>query len=122
MEEAVSVLKTAVKPKESVDEEEIFGRNIACGLRKIKDERSKELAKVKMQEIIFQAQFGLLHTGAQPYSQNRFVPNNIPQQAHTWVDMMHSPISPGQSIYGQVRHQRMSPESVPVCSDVDILT
>ena len=54
MNEAVPILKaTASQPSDPIDDEEIFGRNIACGLRKIKDERSKEFAKVKLQEIIW---------------------------------------------------------------------
>ena len=113
MEEAVSILKTTANPKQPVDDEEIFGRNIACGLRKIKDERSKEFAKVKMQEIIFQAQFGLLSAGAQSYPQNRFISHNVPQQSHNWMERLHSPISPSPSVYGQVQHTPPPPNFLP---------
>ena len=65
MDETMSVLKAFVGKKQTLDDNDIFGQNIACGLRKITDARSKELAKVKIQEIIFQAQFGLL-PGALP--------------------------------------------------------
>ena len=43
-----------------MDADQRFGQNIAVGLRNITDDKSKEYVKVKMQELIFQAQFGLL--------------------------------------------------------------
>ena len=43
-----------------MDADQRFGQNIAAGLRNITDDKSKEYVKVKMQELIFQAQFGLL--------------------------------------------------------------
>ena len=43
-----------------MDADQRFGQNIAAGLRNITDDKSKEYVKVKMQELIFQAQFALL--------------------------------------------------------------
>ena len=43
-----------------MDADQRFGQNIAAGLRNITDDKSKEYVKVKMQELIFQAQFGSL--------------------------------------------------------------
>ncbi len=41
------------------DADEIFGRHVAASLRNISDHRCKEFLKVKIQEVIFQAQFGV---------------------------------------------------------------
>ncbi len=43
-----------------VDADEAFGQTVTAILRKIGDNRCKEFAKVKIQAIIFQAQFGML--------------------------------------------------------------
>ena len=41
------------------DAEDIFGQHVAAGLRAVSNIRSRELAKLKIQEILFQAQFGV---------------------------------------------------------------
>ena len=64
-DEVVAFLKS--KRNKSVHADELLGQNIAAGLRNITDNNSKEYVKVKMQELIFQAQFGLLPL---PFSQN----------------------------------------------------
>ena len=113
MNEAVTILKaTASQSSDPIDDEEIFDRNIACGSRKIKDGRSKEFAKVKLQEIIFQAQFGLLtsaqHQHDAPIQQ---------QQLHTWVYTLKSPLLPNSSVYSHTQHH--SPLASPnnVCTN-----
>lgn len=48
------------KRNKSVNADERFGQNVAAGFRNIMNNKSKKHLKVKMQELIFQAQFGLL--------------------------------------------------------------
>jgi len=44
----------------TVDADDVFGQHVAASLRNIKEYRSKEYLKVKIQELIFEAQFGML--------------------------------------------------------------
>ena len=76
------------KRNKSVDIDKLFGQNIAAGLRNIIDNKSKEYVKVKMQELTFQAQFGLLPL---PFSQN-VSHNGFPQNglANNFQHIYHS--------------------------------
>ena len=44
--------------KENRDADSVFGQSIAFSLRNVTDQRKKEYAKIKIQEIIYQAHFG----------------------------------------------------------------
>ena len=44
----------------TVDADDVFGQHVAASLRNIKEYRSKEYLKVRIQELIFEAQFGML--------------------------------------------------------------
>ena len=60
------------------DADEIFGRNVACFLRTIKDENIKEYTKLKIQQFLFQAQCGkirklLQSQGFIPYLQHSYL-------------------------------------------------
>lgn len=67
MDKAMSVLDSAKKEKMNADE--MFGQSVGLGLQNIRDHRSKEFAKVKIQEVIFKAQFDLLGIPAVPETQ-----------------------------------------------------
>ena len=70
LEEAAAIFRN--KKETRSDGEDIFSQNVAAGLRAISDVRNRELAKLKIQEILFQAQFGMLEIPMQPaqrYSQ-----------------------------------------------------
>ena len=56
MDEAMSILRS--KKNKVQDPDEAFGMTIGASLRSTSNIRNKEFAKVKIQEIIFQAQFG----------------------------------------------------------------
>ena len=63
MQEAVSVLSqikdrtvTPSQPKAD-DEDDIFGKHVASKMRKIQDMHQKGLARIKIQSILFEAQF-----------------------------------------------------------------
>ncbi len=58
LDQAVSVFRA--KQDKKADPEDVFGQNVAVGLRAISDKRSRELAKLKIQEVLFHAQFGML--------------------------------------------------------------
>ena len=58
LDEAMSIL--AAKKNKVMDADETFGQNVTASLRNIPDNRCKEFVKVKIQELIFQAQFGML--------------------------------------------------------------
>ena len=58
LDQAASVLWS--RQNKVVDAEEVFVQNVAHSLRAISDKRACEYAKVKIQEILFQAQFGML--------------------------------------------------------------
>ena len=64
IEEAMSVLK-AGKTRHN-DVEKVFGQSVGLSLQGIEDKRSKELSKLKIREIIFQAQFGMLQQVQHP--------------------------------------------------------
>ena len=92
-------------PKE-MDEDDAFANNVAFSLRKVTDQRSKEYAKVKIQEILYKAQFGLLlqpsvnynypatTTTTPPIHFQHQVPP-IPQQYHN-----STPLSPESPNFG----------------------
>ena len=48
--------KRKMKPAE--DGDTIFGKHVCQSLKDIKDKRSKELVKLKIQQLLFEAQFG----------------------------------------------------------------
>lgn len=51
--------------KKGKDPDVLFGENIGLSLQKVSNQRCKEYAKVKIQEILFQAQFGDLSIPSQ---------------------------------------------------------
>jgi len=71
MQEAASVLaqikarrvenQPPPPPPKADDEDDIFGKHVASEMRRIKDPRSKGMARVKIQSTLFEAQF---HTQA----------------------------------------------------------
>ena len=97
MEAAWSVLTT--KKNKVLDADEIFGQNIALSLKSITDKRCKEFAKVKMQEIIFQAQFGIIQT---PFQQSNHIQNATTMYQVNQNSPLTSP-SPSPSPYQMVR-------------------
>ena len=56
MDEAMSTLRS--KKNKVQDPDEAFGMTIGASLRSISNIQNKEFAKIKIQEIIIQAQFG----------------------------------------------------------------
>lgn len=61
LEKSLAVLedvsnKRKIKPEE--DGDMIFGKHVCQSLKDIKDKRSKELVKLKIQQLLFEAQFG----------------------------------------------------------------
>ena len=58
LEQAVSVFCSKKENKD--DPENIFSKHVAVVLRPVSDIKNRELAKLKIQEILFQAQFGML--------------------------------------------------------------
>ena len=77
LEEAVSTLR-AVKNK-TLDEDDVYGQTIAFSMRSIKDPRKKAYVKLKIQEVIFQTQFG--HMDNQFSTHGIFSPSYVhPQQ------------------------------------------
>ena len=69
MDEAMSILRS--KKIKVQDPDEAFGMIIGASLRSISSMQNKEFAKVKIQENIFQAQFG--------NSMAPFAPNHMTQ-------------------------------------------
>ena len=62
MDKALSVLQSASSKNESaivVDADEAFGQSIGLQLKNITNEQSKAYAKMKIYEVLFQAQFGV---------------------------------------------------------------
>ena len=55
--QAMSVL---AKSNKEPDDDDAFGQNIALTLKSIPEKRTKEFIKFKIQELLFQAQFGNL--------------------------------------------------------------
>ena len=60
LDEALSALK-AVKEK-NIDEDDVYGQTIAFSMRNIKNARQKAYAKIRIQQILFKAQFGVTDT------------------------------------------------------------
>ena len=58
LDQAMSVLNS--KQQKTPDADELFGQTIGASIKEISDKRCKEFLKVKIQELVFQAQFGLL--------------------------------------------------------------
>ena len=58
------------------DGDEIFGKNVACSLRKIENENLKEHAKLKIQQILFEAHCGETRNLFQ--FQDLFIPSTTP--------------------------------------------
>lgn len=83
LEQAMSVL--ASKKTKDVDADDLFGQSIGASLKSIPDQRSKEFLKVKIQELIFQAKFGILVT-----PQNTQAPFQM-QLHHQFQQPLHSP-------------------------------
>ena len=56
------LLENATNRKRPPDDdgEEIFGRHVAKSLKAITDKRSRELAKIKIQQILFDVEFGVI--------------------------------------------------------------
>ena len=67
------------------DGDEIFGKNVACSLRKIKEENLKEFTKPKIQQFLFEAQCG--ETLFQ--SQDSFIPSATPVQTPLTAPLQH---------------------------------
>ena len=62
MDKALSVLQSASSKNESaivVDADEAFGQSIGLQLKNITNDQSKAYAKMKIYEVLFQAQFGV---------------------------------------------------------------
>lgn len=113
MDEAISVLKDSAKKTQKLDDEDIFGQNIACGLRKVTDDRCREFAKVKLQEIIFQAQFGLLTPSNQHYHTYPNMAHGF-QNFHTTPQQRHFVQSPSSSTYSnQQSHSPLASPTFP---------
>ena len=72
MDKAMSILRS--KKKKVQDPVEAFGMTIGARLRSISNIQNKEFAKVKIQEIIFQAQFGYLMAPSAPNHMTQTLP------------------------------------------------
>ena len=103
----------------------MFGQSVGLGLQSIRDHRSKEFAKVKIQEIIFKAQFGLLAIPAVPemqltpishYQIRQPYQGHPQQQEQPYLSNPLSPLSSSQQIGQRTPSASsgvMSPESSP---------
>lgn len=60
--------------QQTEDEDDVYGRSIAFTMRRITNPRNKAFAKMKIQEILFEAEFGQLG----PFSPN-VANQNFPQ-------------------------------------------
>lgn len=61
LEKSLSVLEDVTNKRKIPMEEDgdiIFGKHVCQSLKDIKDKRSKELVKLKIQQLLFEAQFG----------------------------------------------------------------
>ena len=58
LDEAMGTLQTVKEKLNTFDEDDAYGKTIAFEMRKIKDQRRKAYAKLKIQEIIYNAQVG----------------------------------------------------------------
>ena len=114
IDQALSALQSKVATPE--DGDDIFGKNVACSLKKINDEQTKEYAKLKIQEILFQARCGALSreqmlSSAQnrlPIFNNQSFPVNQMSYVHP---VCQSPQSPTYSYPSQAM-QSKSPSSM----------
>ena len=70
--EAMSIL--AARSSNLANADEIFGQHVAASLRNIKDNKCKEYVKVKIQQIIFEAQFGMQ---LMPFQQINIAPSGV---------------------------------------------
>ena len=73
LNKSLVLLESATNRKgQAEDAEEIFGRHVAESLKSITEQRSRELAKLKIQQVLFEAQFGGVQHGfneqPNPYS------------------------------------------------------
>lgn len=59
IDSATNVLKqlSSIQETKKPDEDDIYGQIVANSLRKIIDEKCKAFVKIKIQEILYQAQF-----------------------------------------------------------------
>ena len=60
------------------DGDKVFGKNVVCSLRKIKDENLRKYAKLKIQQFLFETQFGETRNLFQP--QDSLIPLTKPVQ------------------------------------------
>lgn len=60
MDKALSILESASTEQKENDADEAFGRTVGLQLKSIGNIQNSEYAKLKIQEILYQAQFGLL--------------------------------------------------------------
>ena len=61
LEKSLSVLEDVTNKRKIPMEEDgdiIFGKHVCQSLKDIKDKRSKELVKLRIQQLLFEAQFG----------------------------------------------------------------
>ena len=61
---SVTILRST--KEHELDEDDIYGQTIAFSMRRIKDHRRKSLAKIKIQEILYEAEFGQLGGSQNP--------------------------------------------------------
>ena len=60
------------------DGDKVFGKNVVCSLRKIKDENLRKYAKLKIQQFLFETQCGETRNLFQP--QDSLIPLTKPVQ------------------------------------------
>ena len=64
LNKSLALLESATNRKgQAEDAEEIFGRHVAESLKSITEQRSREVAKLKIQQLLFEAQFGGVQHG-----------------------------------------------------------
>ena len=68
LDQAMSVLKSSQNKVLNADE--VFGQSVGLSLQNVSDKQAKEFAKVKIQEILFKAQFGILPIQEPSFLQN----------------------------------------------------
>ena len=81
MDEAMSILRSKKNKVQNPDK--AFGMNIGASLRSISNMKNKEFAKVKIQEIIFQAQFGNPMPPCAPNHMTQTLPITFPAGIQT---------------------------------------
>ena len=73
LSKSLVLLESATNRKRPFDDdgEEFFGRHVAKSLRAITDKRSRELEKMKIQQLLFDAEFGVFtQQSNNPYAQS----------------------------------------------------